>query len=100
MTRCKMDMVQVSVHIRKNDTGEIRIYEDELWLTDGGLPDPYMWEDGSYACDCNRRLFFSRVKGEEEDWESPCSDTEYSVEIFVGDERIYSEFENSNPNLM
>ncbi len=86
--------VNVLVHIRKNDTGEVRIYKDDLYLDEDGLPNTFMWQDGNYACDCNRRLFFARVNGEDEDWESCCSDTEYSVNIILGHKCIYSEFEN------
>ena len=86
--------VDVLVHIRKNETGEVRIYKDDLYLDEDNLPNTFIWEDGNYACDCNRRLFFARVNDEDEDWESGCSDTEYSVNIMLGNECIYSEFEN------
>lgn len=84
--------VDVLVHIRKNKTGEVRIHKDDLYLREDGSPNMFMWEDGNYACDCNRRLFFARVNGEDEDWESDCSNTEYSVKIMLGSQCIYSEF--------
>lgn len=85
--------IQVSVHIRKNETGEIRIYQDELSPNEeDGSPNTYIWEEGNYGCDCNRRLFFARINNEEEDWESGCSETEYSINIFQGEKLIYSEF--------
>lgn len=78
----------ILVHIRKNKTGEIRIYNDIIYFDD-----VYMWEDGNYSCDCNRRLFFARANNEEEDWESGCGNTEYSVNIFLDNKCIYSEFD-------
>lgn len=86
-------MAIADVHIRKNETGEVRVYKHELDLEEDGSFDTYLWEEGNYSCDCNRALFFARVNGEEEDWELPCSDIEYSVEIFLGEELIYSEKE-------
>lgn len=72
----------VIVWIKKNETGEIRHYEDTLIEgCDEGLPNIYIWEEGNYGCDCNRRLFFARVKDEDEDWETECSDGLYSVNL-------------------
>lgn len=88
----KEKVVDVLVRIRKNDTGEIRVRKDELYLDKDGVPITFIWEDGNYSCDCNRRLFFARVNNEEEDWDSGCSETEYSVNIMLGDKCIYSEF--------
>ena len=89
----EQNRVDVLVHIRKNETGEIRIYKDYLYLDEDNFPDLFVWGDGNYGCDCNRRLFFARVNDEEEDWESGCSETEYSVRIMLGNECIYSEFD-------
>lgn len=95
--------VDVLVHIRKNDTGEIRIYRDWLYLDEDGLPDVFIWEDGNYSCDCNRHLFFSRAHAYNENikWEPEpdCGNTEYSVNIILGDKCIYSEFENLSNNM-
>ena len=85
--------VDVLVHIRKNETGEVRIWKDDLNLHEDGSPNLFMWVYGNYSCDCNRRLFFARVNGEDEDWESDCSNTEYSINVMFGNECIYSEFE-------
>jgi hypothetical protein len=37
----------------------------------------YMWTEGNYSCDCNRRLFMARALGEPEpeDPNNPCGDT-------------------------
>lgn len=87
------DKVDVLVHIRKNDTGEIAIFKDDLYLDDDGLPNTFIWEDGNYACDCNRRLFFDCVMSNGSEEIPDCSDDKYSVNIMLGDECIYSEFE-------
>lgn len=45
-----------------------------------GMPDwedgiEYMWRDGSYSCDCNKRLFIEREAGREPgDDETPCGE--------------------------
>lgn len=85
-------LVDVLVYITKNDTQEVRIYKDSLYVEDGHV-ETYIWEEGNYSCDCNRRLFFSRVNGEEEDWDSGCSEFEYSVEIMYKGKVIYTEME-------
>lgn len=85
--------VPVVVNIRKNSTGEIRQKSDTLCADEGGTVNPFVWEDGNYSCDCNRRLFFARANGEDEDWEGDCSDGEYSVEISdSAGVLLYSEF--------
>lgn len=93
----KEEEVVVRVEIRKNATGEIREFETTLLFDDFGgdkYPNYFIWEEGNYSCDCNRRLFFARANCEEEDWQSGCGDTEYSVSILLEDgECIYSEFE-------
>lgn len=86
------EKVDILVHIRKNDTGEIRVHKDSLYLGEDGIPVTFIWEEGNYSCDCNRRLFFARANNEEEDWNSGCSAREYSVNIMLGNECIYSEF--------
>ena len=45
------------VMLRKNATGEQKLVEiADDWYQDG--LSEYMWEDGNYACDCNRAAFF------------------------------------------
>lgn len=82
----------VWVHIRKNETGEIRIRKDWLFLDANGLPNLFIWQEGNYSCDCNRALFFARANDEDEDC-FDCGESEYSIKIMLGDECIYSEFE-------
>ena len=52
--------------------------------TPEGGPELYVWEDGNYACDCNRALLFAWARGEEAPVEHPCGDTAYVVRITDG----------------
>lgn len=89
--------VNVKVHIRNNITGEIRAIDDDLYMNDEGVPETFIWEEGNYACDCNRRLFFARANNEPENHEGNCGDTEhYSVNIMYGDKLLHSEFDEKD----
>lgn len=46
----------------------------------------FLWYDGNYSCDCNRELFFNRVRGLDLDYENPCGRERYDAEILM--ERI------------
>lgn len=77
------------VKIRNNTTSEIREIEQEF--EDIALAE-YMYSDGSYSCDCNRRKFFERVNGVELD-ESNCSDNLFDVQLLLENgKEIYSDF--------
>ena len=66
---------QYTVAIRKNDTGEIRLFRYDMEWDDTSM---YQWTDGNFSCDCNRKQFWYRAIGEEvEDHE--CGDTAFSV---------------------
>lgn len=87
------DFRKVEVRIRKNETGETRVYEDELLFQDNEIQ-TFSYEDGNSACDCNRRLYFARAKNENEDHVSGCGLEEYSVNIYdENGKMIYQEFE-------
>ncbi len=76
--------VSCVAEIRENITGEIREYETDGILEVGdGYPSTYNWEEGNYGCDCNRRIFFKRIKNEltEEDWNAECTTGSYSVNL-------------------
>ena len=67
-----------TVHIRNNETNEIREYvHPQQWYDQCA----YMWEDGNYSCDCNRALFFERAIGadESEAWESRCGSGKFTI---------------------
>ena len=79
--------VKCIVEIRCNKTREIRECEtDEILMNDEKFPSFFMWEDGNCACDCNRKRYFKRSKGEEkEDGEKvECSRGKYSVNLKNG----------------
>lgn len=92
--------VECIAEIRDNETGEVREYEtNEIIDIDSKYPSVFNWEENNYACDCNRRLFFKRVKNEEteEDWDIACSDGKYSVNLKnkKNGEVYYREFNNN-----
>jgi hypothetical protein len=74
--------VAAVAEIRDNATGVVREHESHETMMDGD-PDPgdFIWSDGNYSCDCNRRLFFARAAGEDEDWDGGCSDGLYAVRL-------------------
>ena len=47
--------MKYKVAIRKNETGEIRMYDGG---GEWGGSSHFLWTDGNYACDCNRADFF------------------------------------------
>jgi hypothetical protein len=49
------------VAIRKNATGEVRIYTDPTDWDD----DYYIWEEGNWSCDSNLHRFFAWAADEE-----------------------------------
>lgn len=83
--------MKYEISIKDMDTSEIRTYEDEFDSDD--IVD-WQFSEGNYSCDCNRELFFCRVKDEEENWDRMCTDGDYTVHIVnveTGD-IVYSEF--------
>ena len=72
--------VKIRVEIVKNETGEAVSYMDET-LYNGLESLLWVWTDGNFSCDCNRRIFFQREKGEKYDDDSECTDGEYSIRI-------------------
>ena len=76
--------VEVIAHIRHNETQEIRRYRTEMifFEDDEKYPLTFIWSEGNYSCDCNRKLFFEYVNGKKyEDIDHPCSDGQYSVNL-------------------
>lgn len=68
----------VLIEIRDNATGEIREIEHKISISPEGIPDPYLWVDGNYSCDCNRIIFFNAGQYIED---IPCSDGKFSIRI-------------------
>lgn len=90
--------VKIVALIRKNKTGEIREYKDEVWWDHNepydDYPNDFMWSEGNYSCDCNRHIFFNNKKYGEEDWDCPCGEELYSVNLKNPKNNVifYSEF--------
>jgi len=63
-------------------TGERRTYSDD-WIVEDedGFSSRYIWEEGNFACDCNRALFFARSIGEDDPEDRPCGDERFTVKI-------------------
>ena len=90
--------VDVLVRIRDNQTGEIRqFHNDQILLNDEEFPSAFTWSDGSFTCDCNRRLFFEQAGNEPEGPERSCGNGRYSVQLSnpVDGEVYYDEFDES-----
>lgn len=47
-------MLILEFYLRDTETGKTGIYKDEYKDSDGV---EFMWEEGNYACDCNRADF-------------------------------------------
>lgn len=41
----------------------------------------FLFEEGNYACDCNRELFFCEAVGEQRPNEPGCGDTRFTVDL-------------------
>jgi hypothetical protein len=89
--------VAVIVEIRENATGNVRIYHDNAWLEDRDHePSTFIWDDGNYACDCNRATFFAEAVGEP-DPDRECGDGAFAVRLRnkVNNRIFYDEFGNA-----
>ena len=82
MRKCpsgKRGRTRYEVHIRNNETGEVRIYRSVTVLGPWDSFDLYDWESGNHSCDCNRGACFNRVANPE-DWDfDECGETKYDV---------------------
>lgn len=80
--------INMKVEIRRNEDGLIA---SSIW------PDfefhAFWWQEGNASCDCNRELFFIRAMEGDEDFDSQCGDTRYSVRVSNSDtgEVLYDE---------
>jgi hypothetical protein len=72
--------VKTAVIIQDNKTKENVFYLDNsIYDEENQTASTWVWEDGNFACDCNRWLFFQRQKGLDVDFDFECSDGKYSV---------------------
>ena len=95
------DWVRIDVHIRRLSDGVERIYHTDGVLNDDDATlSTYIWEEGNFACDCNRYLFFQRSVDEREiEEEGPCGDDAYLVWIVnpATGAVVYDERQAPNP---
>lgn len=69
--------VHYRVRLRKNSTGEVRVYDHPFpWDEESN---GFIWTDGNYGCDCNRANFFAECAGEEYDEDVQCGTGAYSA---------------------
>lgn len=76
--------VKIIAEIRNNLTGEVVEFENEgILKNDEEFPSIFIWKEGNFACDCNRRIFFKTAKNELTDdiFDMECSDGEFSVNL-------------------
>jgi hypothetical protein len=74
----------MKVFLRHVPTGETRIWETDLeWHEHSD----YLWAEGNFACDCNRRHFWGYAIGEEYS-EAPCGDDEFAVDKIEVDGKV------------
>ena len=80
----------VRIYIRKNDTGEIRVYRDHLYKSkhSGDLPETFIWEEGNCRCDCARHCLFSNNEPDD----LGCTEGRYCVNVEYNGDIIYREF--------
>jgi len=74
-----------TIFIRDNTTSEVReLRGTALWYAEEPETAEYMWSEGNYACDCNRRDFFAQCLGEG-GLDVACGSGRYSVHIVGSD---------------
>lgn len=76
---------------------EIRRNADDAIATDvwrNWEYNEFWWAEGNASCDCNRRLFFARARGEDDSEKAECSNGLYSVRCSDADTGVvlYDEF--------
>lgn len=85
MTSCDKKL-KYTIRIREASTGkEVESHDDWIpWERDptGEEGLHFMFADGNYSCDCNRKLFFGRAEDIEfSDEDTPCGHNQYFVRI-------------------
>ncbi len=80
----KLKWVKIVAHIKCVLTGEIAKYENKgIWDEENQMPHTYIWEEGNFSCDCNRKMFFlsGLNRSEPSDEEIPCGGGKYLVNL-------------------
>jgi hypothetical protein len=63
--------------------------------------DEYLWADGNYSCDCNRRLFFDESLGTTTtSAELNCGDSAFVVRVTGPQGEVYRESAGANAEAM
>ena len=92
----KQKFTNVLLHIKNNETNEVAYTVSKIFNNEDGSPNPFIWEEGNYSCDCNRELFFCRAKNLPDPNldELRCTEEKYSVRLIELDtyKTIYAEF--------
>jgi len=86
--------VSIVTQIRNNRTGEIVLIEDEaIFNLEENEVSTWIWEEGNFACDCNRGLFFFRSKGLP--YDGGCGHDSFSVNLInpVDGQVFFREFQ-------
>jgi hypothetical protein len=89
---------RVVARIRLNATGEIRYFDCDAILSPGeDHPSEFIWSEGNYSCDCNRKHFFNVSAGIKEYRAPKCSCGLYSVQLInpMNGRIYYDEFNES-----
>ncbi len=87
------NIVDIISRIRNNRTGKIINHECYMEIEPGDdFPNPYIWADGNYSCDCNRRIFFNKKYKSN----GGCSRGKYSVNLLnkFNNYIFYQEFDD------
>jgi hypothetical protein len=85
-------------------TGDHGTWEESdfasVWKNDNGKWDLFMWQDGNYSCDCNRKIFFTGLDLDESScgnkrfiirklWLRPENETEYIENDYAEEPEIW-----------
>lgn len=90
--------IPINIYIRRNSDMLVMHYDapDIVGFIDDGSFNEFIWSDGNFACDCNRRLFFERAldANYDDDIDYDCGSDKYAVRITdKSDNVLYDEFE-------
>lgn len=72
-----------TVIVRRNSDGAISQSRWQFWDWSSEWPE-YIWEEGNYACDCNRAIFFASGRGEPQP-DRACGMNDYAVRVIGPD---------------
>lgn len=98
----ELKRVPVTVTLRDNATGEVVKYTEDCNANDDGTPSSF-WYDrklGNAGCDCNRVLFFNRVKDPKFEYdEFPCGESLFDLNLTDSTGHVfYREFADATPD--